>query len=92
VEGDKVIISKDFLSTLSEGRKAFLISTAGGSKMFYVTIPSKKAEEPAPGGNENTPNPEPAPEKGCNGSITASLGLLLVASVGVYVLKRKEEN
>ena len=99
VEGDKVIISKDFLSTLSEGRKAFLISTAGGSKMFYVTIPSQKTEDPTPPvGGDQTPDVNPGDQnpseepKGCNGSITASLAVLLVASVGVYALKRKEEN
>lgn len=94
VEGDKLVISKDFLSTLSEGRKAFLISTAGGSKMFYVTIPAQKVEEekPAPDVDPGEQNPPVDDANGCNGSITASLAVLLAASLGVYVLKRKEEN
>lgn len=92
VEGDKVIISNDFLSGVTPGRKAFVITTAGGNVMFYVTIADNS--EPTP--NEPTPN-EPTPEtpqpeeSGCGGSIVASIGSIAILSLGVLLLKRKED-
>lgn len=93
VEGDKVVISKDFLSTLSAGRKAFVISTAGGNVMFYVTIPA--AEQPTPEPSPTDPAPgQTTPDdssSGCGGAIAASIGSLAILSLGVLLLKRKED-
>ena len=95
VEGDQVIISNEFLSNLSAGRKAFLLTTAGGNVMFYVTVPAAKEETPEP-----TPEPTPengngteeAPESsGCSGSVVASFGAIAILSLGVVLLKRKED-
>ena len=68
-----------------------------------INVTAKPTEQPGgnegeqPGGNEGeqpggNENEQPVEDKGCGGSIIASLGVVLVAATGVVIIKRKEEN
>ncbi len=103
-EGDKIIISSEYLDTFQVGsRKMFIITTEGGSVSFYITMPEEKQPEGnttvAPtttASNTTTKEEQPIekPEtKGCKGTIIASFGLFaIIGSIAFVSYKKKENN
>lgn len=105
VDGDTITFAKEYLNTLSTGKKSFLISTAGGSKMFYIIISSEENKEPDTSTSTSVPDSTPDSttstntsddtttnepiKRGCKSSVGFS-GLTMVALLGCFLLKKKK--
>lgn len=100
VEGDKVIISKEYVKTIVNSttpRKTFILTTAGGSVSFFInakveqqeTSEQEKSEQQSEEVKQSETTAEEKPQKGCKGEATASL-LSLMTILGLVLSKKRK--
>ena len=101
VDGDTLTLSKDYLAKLGAGRWNFVLTTAGGSVGFVVSVvDSASSEAPvtssetASASSSEPAKPDSGSKGGCGGEIigTSLVALAALAGVGVIALKRRKDD
>lgn len=105
LDGNKITISKDYLATLNVGKTNFILSTAGGSVSFSITITSagtsssestttsSQTSTTSQGGTSNSGTSGGSGSSGgCGGAIAGTAAVSALALVGVVVLYKKRKH
>ncbi len=100
VDGDTLTLSKEYLSKLGAGRWNFVLTTAGGSVGFVVSVVGDSAttseitSETKPDTSSDKGSTDTSSKGGCGGEIigTSIVAVTALAAVGVLALKRKKDD